>query len=91
MLAPHQAVVRQPAERDLGERQPVRLRGGLDLRERGKVRVVPVALAVVLWARAKAVNGSTGEKRVKEGGRGRGRTRPWPFSGSKREPGSTVS
>ena len=48
VLALQQAVVRHPAQRDLREGQPVRGRRSLDRRERGEVRVFPVAAAVVL-------------------------------------------
>ena len=48
ILALEQAVVRDPAERDLGEGEAVLLRDGLDLRERVEVRRVPVPLAVHL-------------------------------------------
>lgn len=50
MLAAHERVVRDPAERDLGEREAVLLRDGLDRRERAEVRLLPVPRAVVLRA-----------------------------------------
>ena len=43
-----QAVVRDPAERDLREGEPVLLRDDLDLRERIEIRLVPVPDAVRL-------------------------------------------
>ena len=43
ILALHEAVVRHPAQRDLGKRQAVLRRHVLDLRERGEIRVVPVS------------------------------------------------
>ena len=48
VLALQQAVVRDPAERDFGEGQPVLGRDGLDLGERGEVGFVPVPAAVRL-------------------------------------------
>ena len=48
VLALHQAVVRDPAERDLRHRQVVLLRDGLDLGQRVEVGLVPVARAVEL-------------------------------------------
>ena len=42
VLALHQAVVRDPAERDLRHRQVVRLRNLLDGRERVEIGLVPV-------------------------------------------------
>lgn len=83
VLALHEAVVRHPAERDLGHRQLVLLRDDLDARERLEVRVVPVPVAVVL-VRVSALSQLKGRRL-------RGRTRPWPLLGSKREPGSTWS
>ena len=47
-LALEQAVVRDPAERDLREREAVLLRDGLDLGQRVEVGLVPVARAVEL-------------------------------------------
>ena len=48
VLALHQTVVRDPAERDLRHRQVVLLRDGLDLGQRVEVGLVPVARAVEL-------------------------------------------
>ena len=48
ILALEQAVVRDPAERDLREREAMLLRDGLDLGEGGEVGLVPVSRAVRL-------------------------------------------
>ena len=69
ILALEQAVVRDPAERDLGEREAVLLRDGLDLGERVEVRRVPVPLAVrlaLVRVRVEAGAGVRGGVRVLE-------------------------
>ena len=48
VLALHQAVVRDPSQGDLGERQVVLLGNLLNLGEGAEVRLLPVASAVVL-------------------------------------------
>ena len=48
VLALHQAVVGNPAEGHLGQREAVLLGNSLDRRERAKVGLVPVAFAVSL-------------------------------------------
>lgn len=48
VLALQQAVVRDPAERDLRHRQVVLLRYGLDRGQRAEVGLVPVACTVIL-------------------------------------------
>ena len=50
VLPLHQAVVRDPAERDLCERQAVLLHDRLKRRQRLEVGLVPVAVAVALLA-----------------------------------------
>lgn len=45
VLPLEQAVVRHPAQRDLGERQPVLVRRPADERERVEVRLLPVPAA----------------------------------------------
>ena len=47
-LALHEAVVRDPAQGDLSQRELVLLRGSLDLGERSEVVIVPVPCAVCL-------------------------------------------
>lgn len=49
VLALHQAMMRHPAECDLGERQIVHLRDIFDLRQGTEVSFVPVPAAVALW------------------------------------------
>ena len=69
ILALEQAVVRDPAERDLREREAVLLRDGLDLGERVEVRRVPVPLAVrlaLVRVRVEAGAGVRGGVRVFE-------------------------
>ena len=51
VLALHQAVVRDPAEGDLRERQVVLLGDLLDLRQCFEVWLVPITLTVVLYPR----------------------------------------
>lgn len=48
VLALHQAVMRDPAESDLGHRQIALLRNLFNGRERTEVRVVPVTSTIVL-------------------------------------------
>ena len=78
ILALEQAVVRDPAERDLGEREAVLLRDGLDLGECVEVRRVPVPLAVRLArvrVRVEAGAGVRGGVRVEAGAGVRGGVR----------------
>lgn len=83
VLALHLTVVRQPAERNFAEAQAVLLCDLLDIAERLEVRLVPVPVAVVLHLLVShmwhPVEGGTVH------------TRPWFFSGSKREPASGLS
>ena len=51
MFALQHAVVRDPAQGNLSERQAVLLRGSLDGLQCAEVRVVPVAAAIALRAR----------------------------------------
>ena len=70
ILALEQAVVRDPAKRDLREREAVLLRDGLDLGERVEVRRVPVPLTVrlaLVRVRVEAGSGVRGGVRVLEG------------------------
>ena len=51
MFASEKAMVRDPAERDLGERQIMLFRDGFDHLEGLEVRLVPVSAAIALGER----------------------------------------